>query len=131
MTAQQVVVALDRAGLVAALPQCSGAAVAVVDVAHVAPAERLHDMAHLARRGRRHQQVHVVGHQHIGVHGAAGAAGDVAQLIEVPQAVDGLEETRLPVVAALDDMLRHVGQVDSQWTGHGRRSLTAHRRPAA
>src|SRR5690606_18964885 len=68
---QQVVVAVDQAGLVAAFPQGAGAAVAVVDVADVAPAEGLHEARQ--RRGllRGQQQVHVVGHQHVRMHMAA------------------------------------------------------------
>lgn len=93
--------------------------VAVFDIAHVAPAQRLHHRRDLAGRRRCQQQVHVVGHQHVGVDGAAEAPGDVPQLVQIAHVVDGMEEARPAVVASLEDMLGKVGQVDAGLAGHG------------
>ena len=65
MAPHQVVASFDRTGLVATLPERARPAVSVVDVAHVTPAERLHQSADRACGGRRDEQVDMVGHQHI------------------------------------------------------------------
>lgn len=65
----------------------------------------------------------VIGHQYIGMHGAAGAPADIAQVFEIAQAVDGLEEARLPVIASLDDVPWHVGR-SIRWRKQGRSRIS-------
>ena len=62
--------------------------------------------------------MHVIGHQHVGMHGAALAHRYLAQLRQVAFVVAAFEKTRLPIVAALDDMLRHVGKIKTWLAGH-------------
>ncbi len=73
----------------------------------VAPPQSLHDARDAAGVDRRHQQVYVVGHEHIGVDRTALAHRDLAKLAPISFVVDFREETRLAVVATLDDMLLH------------------------
>lgn len=71
-----------------------------------------------ALRGRR-EQMDVVGHQHLRVHLARFPAGYFAQILQVADALGFGEEAGLPVVAALNQMLRGAGHVESWKSGHG------------
>ena len=55
----------------------------------------------------------MVGHQHIGVHGAVMLQRGFAQFLSVVQVVGVIGEAGLAVIAALDDMLRDAGKVDA------------------
>lgn len=123
MTLQHVTVIADETRLVAAFPQGSGSAVPVVDVPHVASAERLHGASDASWRGGRHHQVDVVGHQDIGVHRAAFTTGDLAQILQVPYVVDLREEAGTTIVAALDDVLGDAGQVEARRSWHATAAL--------
>lgn len=123
MTLQHVTVIADETGLVATLPKGAGSAVPVVDVAHVAPTERLHGAGDASWCGGGHQQVDVVGHQNVGVHRARFTAGDLAQILQVPHIVDLREKAGTTVVAALDDVLGDVRQIEAWMSWHGRRSF--------
>ena len=116
----RAIVIHDRARFVASFPERPRPSIAFVDVAHIAAPQRLHQAGDLSRGHRRDQQMHVVGHQHVGMHAAVLPAGDVAQVLEVADAVDVCEEAGLAVVAALDDVLRDSGQVDAGLAGHDR-----------
>ena len=54
-----------------------------------------------------------MGHQHVGMYGAAVSGCGIAQFVEVARAVDGREEAGAAIVAALHEVLRHAGQVDA------------------
>ena len=60
---------LNQAGLESTFPQAAGAAVAAVDVLHVAPSDGLHQLGDAVRFIRCRQQVDVVGHEDIGMDG--------------------------------------------------------------
>jgi hypothetical protein len=64
--------------------------------------------------------VHVIRHQDIGMDGAAFAQCDVPEIGTVAEIVRIGEEARLSIVAALDDVLRHGGDVDSGRARHAR-----------
>jgi hypothetical protein len=68
--------------------------------------------------------MHAVGHHHIGKYGAAVSGSGIAQFVEVALAVDGREEAGAAIGAALNEVLRHAGQVDAwlSWHGVGRRA---------
>lgn len=68
------------------------------------------------RRGQ--QQVHGVGSQPIGMDHAASVRGHVAQLFQVADARDGLEEAGTAVIAALHDVSGDVGQAVQGPAGH-------------
>jgi len=53
------------------------------------------------------------------MHGTIFTHGDFAQLLQIARAVDIREEARLAIIAALDDMLRDVGEVESWLAWHG------------
>jgi hypothetical protein len=53
--------------------------------------------------------MHVVGHQHEGVQGAAVLQCGLAQLLALVQVIAIIREARLPIVAALHDVLRDTG----------------------
>lgn len=117
-TQQEIPLFLDDAGLEAALPQGSGTPVGPVDVLHVAAAYRLHQAAGSIGRFRRDQKMNVVGHQHIGMDGAAVIGSRFLQPMEVAVIVLLGEETRLPIDAALHEVLGQVGNSDSGAAGH-------------
>jgi hypothetical protein len=50
-------------------------------------------------------------------------AGDLPQILQVPYVVDFCEEARTTVVAALDDVLGDVGQVEARTSWHGAAAL--------
>ncbi len=47
-----------------------------------------------------------MGHQHIGMYGAAVSGSGIAQFVEVARTVDGREEAGAAIVAALHEVLR-------------------------
>lgn len=72
LTQQKIDIGLHQRRLVTAVPQSAGTAISLVDVLHIAPAQRDHQRGNRLWRRRRKQQVHVVGHLHIGVQQATG-----------------------------------------------------------
>jgi hypothetical protein len=62
--------------------------------------------------------MHMVRHQGVGVNGATFSSRHLAESTAVAQVIGIIEEARLPVVAALDDMLRDAGEVDAEWAWH-------------
>lgn len=61
----------------------------------------------------RGKQMHVVGHQDVGIERAPVLASAFAQTIEVEEVIFFGEEGCLSIVAALDDVLRHIDQVQT------------------
>jgi len=118
MALEQMRVAGDQAGLETPFPQCAGAVVRPIHMAHVAPAERLHHATYATEVRRRHQQVDMVGHQHVGMDRATFALCDFVEIAQVTTIVVRREEARLAVVAALDDVLCDAGKIESGWAGH-------------
>ena len=70
----------------------------------------------------------MVGHQHVRVHGTAFAQGDFAQVLQVAHPVEVSKEARLAIIAALDNVLGYMGEVESGLARHGR--VLAVTRPA-
>ncbi len=85
----------------------------LVDMVHVAPADRLHHAGHGIVALRRHQEVYVIAHQHIGVYIAAAIRRSALQAIQIKEIVLVIKETRLPVVSTLDDVLRDAEEIES------------------
>jgi len=109
---------LNGAGLEPAFPQRAGPPVGPVDVLHVTATYRLHQPAGALRRLRRNKEVNVVGHEHIGVDGTAIIGSRFLQPVEVTVIILFGEETRLPIDAALHEVLRQAGEFYSGATGH-------------
>jgi hypothetical protein len=85
----------------------------------IAPAERLHHARQAQGRLRRRQQMHVVGHQHIGMDGAAMARRRLGEPRAIELVVLVAKEHGLAVVAALDQMQGLIGQEISAEPSHG------------
>lgn len=60
----------------------------------------------------------MIGHQNISMYNAMLTQSDFAQLIKVANTIDVGEKAGLSVVAALDNMLRYTGKIDSWLAGH-------------
>lgn len=116
---QQVIVIADQAGLVTAFPQGAGAKVTVIDVAHIAPPQALHQNTCCPAALRGKQQVHVVGHQYPGMQPALVLQAQLTQVLQVAMVVGGVEEAGLAIIAPLHDVLGNAGQVDTGLAGHG------------
>ena len=101
-----------------ALPQRPRAAPYPVDAANVAAPQRLHQPTDPVVSRRSDQQVHMVGHQHICVQGAALLCQSPADLGQEEAAVAVVEEDRLPIVAALDDVVGLAGEHQARGAGH-------------
>jgi hypothetical protein len=82
-------------------------------MAHVPPPQRLHHPPDGACVLRRHQQVHVIGHQHVGMHATAEFQARLAQRAQVIAVVVRLEEARLAIVATLHHVLGHARKIKS------------------
>lgn len=115
----QVVAAVHDAGFVAPFPECAGTVVGLIDVADVPSPERLQGPRDGACALRGEEQVHVVRHQHVGVHRTAFALGDLLQFPPVAEVVGFGEEAGLAIVATLHDMLGKAGEIDAKRAGHG------------
>lgn len=66
--------------------------------------------------------MHVIGHQHVGVHRTTLAQADLTQLVQIADMIDVLGEARLTVIASLYDVLWHPGKIESRLT----RQLAVH-----
>jgi len=71
MAGQQVFLGLDEARLEAPLPDCATALVKTVHILRVAPSEGLHQPGDSIGVQWCEQQMHMIGHRHIRVNGAA------------------------------------------------------------
>jgi hypothetical protein len=101
-------IGLHQARFEPAFPQGAGSPMPVIHVRHVAATKILHRPADALRIVRRQQQVNVIGHQHIGMDGAVPALHSLRQPLQIDPPVVVLEEDRLPIVAPLHDMGRHI-----------------------
>lgn len=117
--AEQTGFTVDGALFVAYLPERAAAMAALIDVSDMPPPEELHDSRDLPGAGWGCKQVGVVGHRHIGVKRATFLQADLAQRVPVGQPIHVGKEARLPIIAALDDVLGGIRRVDSRLARHG------------
>ncbi len=89
-----------------------------VHVADMAVPERLQERGDLLDSRRRDEQVRVIGHQDVRVDRATELNADLATIFEIANAVGGVEAARFPIVAALDDMLRHCCEIEPRLAWH-------------
>ncbi len=73
--------------------------------------------------------MHVIGHQHISVDAATVLFRCLVQPIEVAAIVSLGEERRLPVIAALDDVLGNPSEDESGSACHGKKSRNSFQIP--
>lgn len=93
-----------------------------VHVLHMALPRMLHQQSRAVGALRREQQMHVVGHEAIGVHRAFERGSQLAHMRKVARLVIAGNEAGAAVVAALDDVDRHLGHGDAGMTRHPRAS---------
>ena len=110
---QQILLAIHGRRLEAAFPQGAAAPIGVVEMPHIAPADRLHPLAEAVRRRGRGQDVDVVGHQHIGMNGAAGFLRRIAQAVEIKAVIRVGRKCDAPIIAALNQVVRQVRDVET------------------
>jgi hypothetical protein len=98
----------------------------------VSTAKRLHHPASRSWFGWRHQQVSVVVHEDVGVKAAACFKQGHVEEFKVISPVIVVQDAWHPIVAALPDVLRYAGQINSGGSRHGGippcRGLRCHRR---
>jgi hypothetical protein len=63
----------------------------------------------------------MVVHQHIGMQLTSGSEQSLFQQLQIALSVVAIQKTWQPVVAALHDMLRNTGKVESWKSGHASR----------
>lgn len=96
---------------------------ATVEQAHVVAQERVQETGRRALIVRRQQQMDVITHQHVRVQRAAEAQQAFAQALQVAPTILIVQKTGQPVVAALHDVLRNAGQIQSGKSCHGHKLL--------
>ncbi len=89
-----------------------------VEQADIPAPEVLHQPPDHTRGRWGHEQVDMVVHQRVAVEQAAGVAQHLVQELQVAPPVLFVQEARLSIAAALDDVLRNIGQVESGLAGH-------------
>jgi hypothetical protein len=104
-TQQEIGLGFDYTGSVAALPQGAGALIRGVDIGHIAPPNGLHPFGNAIGPRGRYEQMDMIGHQDIGMDGAAITFGSVVNGGEVQAIVLVSEENRLAIIAPLDDVV--------------------------
>ena len=115
---QHIAFAVDQAGFVTAFPQRAGTTVASVELADVAASEFLHQACNSSDFWRRGQQMHMVVHQDVRVQLATCVEQCLAKQREVALPIVVVEKAGQAIVAALDNVLRNAGKVESWLSGH-------------
>ncbi len=116
VTEQQIPLAIDKGGPVAAFPKRAGVLMPIIKIAYIGAPEALHDVADAPFVMWRHQQMHMVGHEHIGVYLTMMALAGVYQLGEVDPIILISCENGLAVVTPLNNVLRMSGQDEARET---------------
>src|SRR5258708_2068018 len=94
---------------IATVPHCSGPLMLAVEVVSVSMGETVHKRRTRIRGAGSHKQMNVIGHQAVRVHGAGELLRRLLQKRKVNEVVTLLPEASHTVIAALNDMERHVG----------------------
>lgn len=113
-----VVFAVHQGRLEPPLPERAGTPVAGVEAADIPAPDGLHHPRYPAWFVRGREQMHMIGHQYISVQSAAVSKRGFAQFLPISKIVGCVRKTSLPVIAALDDMLRNSGQIQAGQAGH-------------
>lgn len=83
-------------------------------MADVVASDLLHEAINSRCLWRCGRQVDVIVHEHVGVQFAASVEQRLAQQRQVTSSIDLIEKAGEAVIAALDNMLRNAGQVESR-----------------
>jgi hypothetical protein len=112
-----MVLALDCAGLEAALEQMSDAALPVVEVRRIEAVEELHSLRELGLAALDHEVV-VVAHQAVRMALPPEPADDAVEQQQEHEAICGVEEDHPPVDAARSDVPVAVRERRAERPGH-------------
>lgn len=104
---------------VASFPQRAAAPIGAVDELDVAPPHALQQTRDTFGFGRCRQQVHMIGHEHVSMHGDFVLEAGFAQALQLVAEVVGSGEAGLPIVAALDHVARNTGEIIAWLARHG------------
>ena len=118
LTDQAKACALDERCTKAPFPERAAALVTGVEAAHVLTAQRLHDSGQGPLLARGDEQMHPVGQQQPGMQRGALLAGSLTQDLTKRLAVLVVDEHRLVVVAAQQDVMELAGQDQARAAGH-------------
>ena len=110
--------ALDERCTETPFPERATALVTGVEAAHVLTAQRLHDSGQGPLLARGDEQMHPVGQQQPGMQRGALLAGSLTQDLTKRLAVLVVDEHRLVVVAAQQDVMELAGQDQARAAGH-------------
>lgn len=92
--------------------------VASVELTHVAAPEFLHEASNDANFRWRDEQVHVIFHQDVGVQSATCVEQRFAQKCRIALPIVIVKKAGQSIVAALDNVLGNLRQVESRLSGH-------------
>jgi hypothetical protein len=115
---QHIAFAVDEAGFVAAFSHCSGTLATRVELTDIGTSEFLHEASDGSDFGWRGQQMDVVAHQYVCVQSGSGVEQCFAKQHQVMLPIVVVEKAGQSIVAALDNVLRNIGQVESWLSGH-------------
>jgi hypothetical protein len=115
---EQVSLAVNQRCSIASFPQRPGSTVTVVEIAHVAPADRLHGSRDASCRPGSHQQMHMIRHQDIRVNGAAIATAGIGEALSKDEIILVPREDRTAIVPALNYVQRLFRHEKSWSTWH-------------
>lgn len=105
----QIMVAVYRAGFVPPFPQGAASFFQLVHISRLPAADPLHEQPKICFViSRINQQMHMVGHQAVCVYLATQFQFPVPQVVQVIPVIFIRRKYRLPVVAALDNVVRTV-----------------------
>ena len=105
---QEIRFRLHQTCPVAPFPSGARAVVRRVALLHIPTAYGLHDLGETVCLVRGHPQVHMIRHQHIGMHAAVIRRGSGVQTLPVHAVIVRVQADWLAIMPALDDMLGHI-----------------------
>lgn len=111
---EDIVGAVDQAGLVAALPQGARASMAGVEESGVLSPQPVHHRRDGTRARWRNQQMRVIVHQDVSVQDAFRLEHGFTQQRQIAEPIRIIQKAREAIVAPLDDVLRNRGQVKAR-----------------
>lgn len=107
IAAEDVFLVLGEAGSESPFPEGAAAAIDAIDILDVALAQVLHQQGGAISLLGGQQKMDMVGHEHVGMDGAAIFPGHITQCLEISYVVFVGVKTRGPIVSALDHVPRY------------------------
>src|SRR5262249_3131799 len=115
---QEVRLGLHQARPVAPFPQRPSALVCRINVVDIPTPNGLHDLGNTVRALWRHEQVDVIGHQDIRLHRSSVPRCGLMETRQIEAIIVLMKEDGLPIMPALDDVLRDPWQGIAGQSGH-------------